>query len=57
MSKNKSALNWTFCQSLMEKPNCTKIFIKSEDSSLLFLSHPMVEEGVIRLVIPDVIKK
>jgi hypothetical protein len=22
---NKSVFNWTFCQLLMEKPNCTKV--------------------------------
>ncbi len=25
MSENKSVFNWTFCQLLTEKPNCTKI--------------------------------
>ncbi len=24
---NKSVLNWTFCQLLSEKPNCTKLFL------------------------------
>ncbi len=25
VSENKSVFNWTFCQLLTEKPNCTKI--------------------------------
>jgi hypothetical protein len=28
LSENKSVLNWTFCQLLSEKPNCTKIYQK-----------------------------
>ncbi len=27
VSENKSVLNWTFCKSLNEKPNCTKQFL------------------------------
>jgi len=29
MSKNKSEFNWTFCQLLTEKPNCTKIDLEN----------------------------
>ena len=36
MSENKSVLNWTFCQLLNEKPNCTKIKIAWKKSFKIF---------------------
>ncbi len=29
-SENKSVFNWTFCQLLMENPNCTKIYLPAK---------------------------
>jgi hypothetical protein len=33
VSKNKSVLNWTFCQLLSEKPNCTKMAKRNSKNS------------------------
>ncbi len=34
MSENQSVLNWTFCQLLSEKPNCTKASKEGDITSL-----------------------